>query len=67
MVLVGKIGLILGLIITFLSLVGGFSAMFMDYDQLAQFLFMVIPVGFVITFAGLATVVLFAPREGNKQ
>ncbi|WP_020559250.1 hypothetical protein [Thiofilum flexile] len=66
MVLAGKIGLVLGLIITVLSFIGGFSAMFMNYDQLATLLFMVIPAGFVITFAGLATIVLFAPREGNK-
>ena len=67
MVLMGKVGLILGLIITFLSLIGGFSAMFMDYDQLATLLFMVVPAGFIITFAGLSTIVLFAPREGSKR
>jgi FtsH-binding integral membrane protein len=66
MVLVGKIGLILGLIITLVGLVGGFSAMFSNYDQLATLLFMSIPAGFILMFAGLSTVVMFTPREGNK-
>ena len=66
-VLFGRIVLVVGLLLTFISLVLGFGLMFNGgYDEWAQFFFMVIPLGFVITFAGLSTIVLLSPR-GNNQ
>ena len=66
MSLLGRITLIVGLVITVVSLVLGFGLMFKgSYDEWAKFFFMAVPLGFVITFAGLSTVVLFAPRSSK--
>ncbi len=59
--------LIMGLIITAVSLVAGFGFMFMDYDELAIFFLMAIPLGFVILFTGLSTVVMFSSRESDLE
>jgi len=65
-VLIGKIVLYLGLLITAVGLVFGFGIMFQgDNDELAKLFLMSIPFGFVVLFTGLATVVMFSPRESE--
>ena len=67
MSLFGRVTLIAGLLITFISLVLGFGLMFKGgYDEWAQFFFMAVPLGFVITFAGLSTIVLFSTESDRK-
>ena len=67
MALLGRILLIAGLIIVTVSLILGFGFMFNDQDRLAKFFLMAIPLGFVILFAGVSTVVMFSPRESQDR
>jgi len=59
----GQIIFIIGLIISVVGFVLGFWFMFQDNDMWAtRFLFSV-PVGFMFLFTGLATSVMFSPRD----
>ena len=62
----GQYTLIVGLILTIISLILGFWFMFDHQDDWAKLFFMVAPVGFLLTFAGLSTVVLYSPRGNTK-
>ncbi len=62
----GQYMLIVGLIITVIGLVFGFGFMFADSDELAKFFLMAVPLGFLVTFAGLSSIVLFSPRDSDK-
>jgi hypothetical protein len=62
----GQYVLILGLVMTIVGLVFGFGFMFSGQQEWAKFFLMVVPLGFLILFAGLSTVVLFSPREKDK-
>jgi ABC-type dipeptide/oligopeptide/nickel transport system permease subunit len=67
MSLLGRVTLIMGLLITFISLVLGFGLMFHGgYDDWAEFFFMAVPLGFLVTFAGLSTIVLFSTESDRK-
>ena len=63
MILLGRISFVLGLVLTIIGLVAGFGLLFADIDNWAKFFLMLVPLGFVIGFAGLATHILFEPRE----
>ena len=64
----GHISIIVGLIITIITLIGGFGLMFYGgYDEWAKLFFMLVPVGFLILFTGVSTVALFAPRESDRE
>lgn len=52
----------IGAILTALALCSGFVALFRDQDSLAKVLLGLVPVGFVVLFAGLVTV-LMVPRD----
>lgn len=62
----GRYSFIVGLVITIVGLVFGFGFMFADHDELAKLFLMAVPVGFLILFAGLSTVILFSPRDSDK-
>ncbi|HHL18808.1 MAG TPA: hypothetical protein ENJ33_03650 [Thiothrix sp.] len=63
----GRIVFIIGLAVAITGLLGGFGLVFQgSNDALAKILLMVIPIGFVIMFAGLSTSVLFSSREDGK-
>ncbi|MDQ5767266.1 hypothetical protein [Thiothrix subterranea] len=63
----GRYSLITGLVITVVGLIFGFGFMFADSDELAKMFLLAVPLGFLITFAGLSTIVIFSPRENDKQ
>ncbi|SEA60946.1 hypothetical protein SAMN05660964_01982 [Thiothrix caldifontis] len=63
----GRYSLIIGLVITVVGLIFGFGFMFVDSDELAKIFLLAVPLGFLITFAGLSTIVIFSPRENDKQ
>ena len=64
----GQISVYIGLIITIITFVAGFGLMFHGgYDAWAKLFFMLVPVGFLILFTGVATVALFAPRESDRK
>jgi hypothetical protein len=65
MIRIGRYSLIAGLLITAVSLIFGFYFMFADSDELAKMFLMAVPLGFLITFAGLSTIVLFSPRDSD--
>ena len=62
----GRIGIIVGLIITAITFFAGFGLMFYGgYDAWVKLLLMLVPVGFLILFTGVATVVLFEPEKSE--
>ncbi|MBU0655509.1 MAG: hypothetical protein KJ914_10310 [Gammaproteobacteria bacterium] len=63
---IGRYSFIAGLVITIAGLVLGFGFMFADSDELAKMFLMAVPLGFLILFAGLSTIVLFSPRDSDK-
>ena len=63
----GRYSLIVGLIITVVGLIFGFGFMFADsHEELAKMFLMAVPLGFLLGFAGLSTIVLFSPRDSDK-
>jgi hypothetical protein len=63
---IGRYSFIAGLVITVVGLVFGFGFMFADKDELAKMFLMAVPLGFLILFAGLSTIVLFSPRDSDQ-
>ena len=63
---IGRYSLIVGIIITVIGLILGFGFMFADKDELAKLFLMVVPLGFLLAFAGLSTIILFSPRDSDK-
>ncbi len=63
---IGRYSFIAGLVITVIGLVFGFGFMFADSDELAKMFLMAVPLGFLLLFAGLSTIVLFSPRDSDK-
>jgi hypothetical protein len=59
----GRYSIIAGIILTVIALVFGFGTMFRGVEEWAKFFLSMIPVGFVVTFTGLVTVLLVGPRE----
>ncbi|HDP89269.1 MAG TPA: hypothetical protein ENN42_04830 [Thioalkalivibrio sp.] len=60
----GRLAVIVGIIITSLGMVVGFSALFTGADTFAKPFLGIIPVGFLMTFAGLTTTLLIGtPRK----
>ena len=45
--------LVVGIVVTALGLVAGFSAMFMGQEDFAKYFITVIPIGFLFVFAAL--------------
>ena len=62
--LFGQILFIVGLIITIVGLIFGFWLMFQgDNDEWALRFLIAVPIGFMFLFTGLATSVMFSPRD----
>lgn len=59
----GRILMWVGAVITAVGLVVGFSTMFAGNNALAKYFLMFIPVGFLLVFTGLVTVVLSGPER----
>ena len=57
--------MIVGGMVTIVSLVAGFAAMFTGAQDAAKIFLTLIPVGFLMLFAGLVTVVLSGPAKGH--
>lgn len=57
----GVYALIAGAILTLVGLVGGFGLLFTGHDEGAKTLLGVIPLGFVIGFAGIVATLLGRP------
>ncbi|ACL72664.1 hypothetical protein [Thioalkalivibrio sulfidiphilus] len=59
----GRYSIIVGIILTVIALAVGFGAMFREAEEWAKFFLSVIPIGFLLTFTGLVTVLLTGPRR----
>ena len=64
---VGRFLFVLGLIITVVGLVAGFTLMFKDYDELAKVFLMIIPIGFIVGFAGLTATLITSPESKREK
>jgi uncharacterized membrane protein len=62
----GRLTIYIGIALTAIGLIVGFTAMFMDRDDLAKMLIGMIPVGFVLMLAGTVTTQLSAPKDKSK-
>jgi uncharacterized membrane protein len=62
----GQIVFIIGLILTVVGLLFGFWFMFQGNDEWATKLLFAVPVGFMFLFTGLATSVMFSPRDDSE-
>ena len=63
---IGKYLFVFGLVITIIGLVAGFWLMYRDIDEWAKFFLMIVPVGFMIGFAGLTASLMSSPEERKK-
>ncbi|PWQ99063.1 hypothetical protein [Leucothrix pacifica] len=63
---IGRFLFILGLILTLIGLVAGFGLMFQDIDEWAKLFLMLVPVGFVIGFAGFTATLMSTPDKREK-
>ena len=62
---IGKSIFIIGLVLTVAGLILGFGFLILDNDKWALRFLMAVPTGFVFLFTGLATSVMFSPRNDS--
>ena len=63
--LLGQIVFIIGLIMAVVGFVLGFWFMYQGNDEWATKLLFIVPLGFMFLFTGLATSVMFSPRDDS--
>ena len=59
----GRYSIIAGIVLTVIALIMGFGAMFREVEEWAKFFLSLIPIGFLVTFTGLVTVLMIGPRR----
>ena len=59
----GQIIFIIGLVMAVIGFIFGFWNMFQGNDELAKMFLFAVPTGFMFLFTGLATSVMFSPRD----
>jgi len=59
----GRVSIYIGIALVAMGLIVGFTAMFMDYDNLAKMLIGLVPIGFVLLLAGTVATQLSPPRD----
>ncbi|OOG25222.1 hypothetical protein B1C78_07335 [Thioalkalivibrio denitrificans] len=59
----GRYSIIVGIVLTVIALIVGFGAMFREVEEWAKFFLSLVPIGFLITFTGLVTVLMIGPRR----
>ena len=63
---IGRYLFVLGLILTVVGLVAGFGFMFQSIDEWAKIFLMLVPVGFVVGFAGFTATLMGTPEKREK-
>jgi len=63
---IGRYLLIAGLVITLIGLMAGFGLMFFGDSEWAKFFLMVVPIGFMVGFAGLTTTLMNSPDSRDR-
>ena len=64
---VGRVTIYIGIILTAIGLIIGFTAMFMDYDDYAKMFLGLVPIGFVLLLVGTVSSQLSSPRDKFKE
>ena len=64
---VGRVTIYIGIALTVIGMIVGFTAMFMDSDNLAKVFIGLVPIGFVLLLAGTVATQLSAPKSNNKS
>ena len=64
---VGRVTIYIGILLTAIGLIIGFTAMFMDHDDFAKMFLGLVPIGFVLLLAGTVTSQLSSPRNKLKE
>jgi hypothetical protein len=67
MLRIGRYTAYFGGIMTLLSLVIGFTAMFKGVEDMAKFFIMLVPVGFLLLFMGVVTTFLVTTEDNNED
>jgi uncharacterized membrane protein len=63
----GKITLYVGIALIVIGMIVGFSAMFMDKDNLAKVFLGLVPIGFVLLLTGTVATQLSVSSKDNKS
>ena len=63
----GKITIYIGIALTAIGMIVGFTAMFMDSDNLAKVFIGLVPVGFILLLTGTVASQLSAPTANNDE
>jgi uncharacterized membrane protein len=61
----GRVAVFVGILMTVLGIIVGFSALFMNADSQAVTWLGIIPLGFVVMLAGTVTTQLTRPKDEN--
>ena len=61
----GRVAVFVGILMTILGIIVGFSALFMNADSQAVTWLGIIPLGFVVMLAGTVTTQLTRPKDEN--
>ena len=64
---VGRVTIYIGIALTVIGMIVGFTAMFMDSDNLAKIFIGLVPIGFVLLLTGTVMTQLSAPNQSNKD
>ena len=63
----GKVTIYIGIALTAIGMIVGFSAMFMDSDNLAKVFIGLVPVGFILLLTGTVASQLSAPPVNKDE
>ncbi|PID45218.1 MAG: hypothetical protein CSB47_09550 [Proteobacteria bacterium] len=63
---IGRYLVILGFILTVVGLIAGFGLMFKGVDDWAKFFLMIVPIGFMVGFAGFTATLMSSPEKRRK-
>jgi len=64
---VGRVTIYIGIALTVIGMIVGFTAMYMDSDNLAKVFIGLVPIGFVLLLTGTVATQLSTPRTDNKN
>ena len=64
---VGRVTIYIGIILTAIGLIIGFTAMFMDADDVAKMFLGLVPIGFVLLLVGTVSSQLSSRRDKFKE
>ncbi|MBK1673471.1 hypothetical protein CKO35_09145 [Ectothiorhodospira shaposhnikovii] len=64
---IGKYSMVVGALLTLAGMIVGFDALFYGTDEIAKYFLSLVPLGVLVVFTGLVTVVLTEQRHKKRQ